>query len=141
MPESCPGPATLASASGKLAPHRIAPGSITQIARIRSSWKLNVSDVEIDGLIGQYGSDTLVAYAAQARHTHNPSWHQPSAILGFDRLRAIADPRLLPMPRPTRNTARISEKVYVVAPKSSDSIRVHTTSDPSAVRPDSAMAM
>ena len=60
---------------------------------------------------------------------------------GFDRLRAIAEPRLLPMPSPTRNTARINENVYVVAPNSSESTRVQTTSDPSAVRPDSAMAM
>ena len=63
--------ATPARASGKLAPHRIAPGSITQIARIRSSWKL--SDVEIDGLIGQHGSDAPVVHAAQARHAHKPS--------------------------------------------------------------------
>src|SRR5581483_12496734 len=42
--------------------------------------------------------------------------------------------------RPTRNTARISAKVYTVAPKCSDSSRVHTTSDASAVIPDSAMA-
>jgi hypothetical protein len=40
---------------------------------MRSSWKLKESDVEIDGLIGQYGSDTPVAYAAQARQAHNPS--------------------------------------------------------------------
>ena len=59
--ESCPGTATAASASGKLAPHRIAPGSITKMARIRSSWKLKTRLVEIDGLIGQYGSDDPVA--------------------------------------------------------------------------------
>ena len=45
------------------------------------------------------------------------------------------------MPRPTRKTARISENVYAVAPKSSDSTRVHTTSEPSAVNPDNAIAM
>ena len=44
------------------------------------------------------------------------------------------------MPSPMRKTARISEKVYAVAPKSSDSSRVQITSAPSAVRPDSAMA-
>ena len=43
-------------------------------------------------------------------------------------------------PRPTRNAARISENVYVVAPKSSDRIRVQMTSAASAVIPDSAIA-
>jgi hypothetical protein len=45
------------------------------------------------------------------------------------------------MPRPTRKTARISENVYTVAPKCSDRIRVQTTSDPSAVRPESAIVV
>ena len=46
--------------------------------------------------------------------------------------------KLLPMPRPARNTARISEKVYVVAPNNSDSVRVQRTSAASAVMPDEA---
>src|SRR5688572_612144 len=126
-PESCPLDATAPRASGKLIPQRMAPGSITQIARIRSSWKLNEIPVEIDGLIGQNGSDALVAYAAQASAMHNPTWHQPSAKRAFVPPRAIAAPRLLPMPRPTRNTARMSENVYVVAPRRSDNIRVQMT--------------
>ena len=67
---SCPLEATEASASGKLAPQRIAPGSIAQSARTRSSWKLNHGLVEIDGLIGQYGSDCVSMYAAQAMAPH-----------------------------------------------------------------------
>src|SRR5215510_11212418 len=113
---------------------------ITQIARIRSSWKVIQFTLAcaptvalMEGLIGQYGIDELVVYAAHSIAAHNPSWHQPSAIRAF-MLRASAEPRLLPIPRPTRKTARINENVYVVAPKSSESWRVHTTSDPSAVR-------
>ena len=71
---------------------------------------------------------------------HSRSWHQPSATRGRATRRASSDPIVLPMPRPTRNTARISENVYVVAPKSSDRMRVQTTSAPSAVMPDSAIA-
>src|SRR6266850_1940190 len=48
-----------ASASGKLAPQRIAPGSTTHRQRTRSSWNVNHGVVAIDGLIGQYGSDTF----------------------------------------------------------------------------------
>ena len=114
---------------------------MTQMARIRSSWKVNEGDVEIDGLIGQNGSESAVEYAAHARQKHRPSCTHPSAVFAFDTPRASAAPRLLPIPRPTRNTARISENVYVVAPKSSESTRVHTTSDPSAVRPDNAIAI
>ena len=52
--------ATDASASGKLAPHRIAPGSTTQRQRTRSSWNVEPrARSEIDGLIGQYGSDCV----------------------------------------------------------------------------------
>jgi hypothetical protein len=40
------------------------------------------------------------------------------------------------MPRPIRNTARISENVYTVAPNSSERIRVQITSAASAVIPD-----
>ena len=65
-PDPVPAPATAASASGKLAPQRIAPGSTTQRQRTISSWKLNQGSFEIDGLIGQYGSDSVSMYAAQA---------------------------------------------------------------------------
>ena len=54
--------------------------------------------------------------------------------------RTTRAPAALPKPRPTRNTARISEKVYVVAPNSSESRRVQVTSAPSAVKPESAIA-
>src|SRR5688572_6533154 len=111
-PESCPLDATAPRASGKLMPQRIAPGSITQIARIRSSWKLKEIEVEIEGLIGQNGSDALVAYAAHASAAQRPTWHQPRAMReDCAPPRASAAPRLLPMPRPTRNTARSSENV------------------------------
>ena len=44
------------------------------------------------------------------------------------------------MPRPSRKTPRISENAYTVAPKSSDSSRVHRTWHASAVMPEIAMA-
>ena len=77
-------------------------------------------------------------YAVHAIAAQSDSWHQASATRGRARLRASADPTLLPMPMPVRNTARISENVYVVAPKRSDRLRVQSTSAASAVIPDSA---
>src|SRR5712692_2856184 len=53
---SCSVVATDASASGKLAPQRIAPGSTTQRQRTRSSCSVNQGVVAMYGLIGQYGS-------------------------------------------------------------------------------------
>ena len=79
--------------------------------RTRSSCSVNQGVVEMDGLIGQYGSDSVSWYAAHAIAPHNSSWHQPSARRGDAVPRAIAAPTVLPMPRPSRNTARISEKV------------------------------
>ena len=58
-PGSSPRLATAASASGKLAPHRIGPGSTAQNARTKSSWKLYQMLVVIDVLMGQYGSDSI----------------------------------------------------------------------------------
>ena len=65
-PGSCPFRATAASASGKLAPHKIGPGSTAQNARTKSSWKLYQMLVVIDVLIGQYGSDSNSMYALHA---------------------------------------------------------------------------
>ncbi len=42
-----------------------------------------------------------------------------------------------PSPSPARKPPRIKEKVYVVGPSSSERMRVQTTSEPSAVRPES----
>src|ERR1043166_4538832 len=56
---SWPRAATAASASGKLAPQRIAAGRTANIARTRSTWKLIHGFCTADGLIGQYGSDWL----------------------------------------------------------------------------------
>ncbi len=67
------------------------------------------------------------------------AWHQPSAVRALAVDRAITEPMLLPRPMPTRNPARISENVYVVAPSSSDRSRVHTTSAASAVAPEMPM--
>ena len=110
------------------------------MVRIKSSWNMNVGLIAIEGLIGQYGSELPVAYAAHASVTHSRSWHQPSTTRGCATRRASSAPTVLPMPRPTRNTARINEKVYAVAPNKSDSSRVHTTSAPSADMPDKAIA-
>jgi hypothetical protein len=45
--------ATEASASGKLAPHRIAAGRIAQSVRTMSSWNVNQGLLDIDGSMGQ----------------------------------------------------------------------------------------
>src|SRR5688500_12559446 len=55
-------------------------------------------------------------------------------------LLARIDPMLLPMPRPMRNTARISENVYVEAPNSRLSNRVQITCAANAQKPDNAIA-
>src|SRR5689334_23333362 len=119
----------------------MAPGRTAHKQRTRSSCIVNHGSVEIDGLIGQYGSEAFSTCAVHAIAAQRSSWHDASASRGRARLRARADPTLLPMPRPTRKAARISENVYTVAPKSRDSVRVHTTSAASAVNPESAIVM
>ncbi len=52
----------------------------------------------------------------------------------------MTDPTVLPRPSPSRNAARISENVYVVAPSNNDNRRVHTASAARAVAPDSPIA-
>src|SRR5262245_33395435 len=56
---SCSVVATADNASGKLAPHRMAPGSTTHRQRARSSCSVNHGVVAMYGLIGQYGSDSV----------------------------------------------------------------------------------
>src|ERR1700730_18380012 len=114
--------ATAARPSGKLAPQRMAPGSTAKRHRVRSSWNWNHGLVEIDGLIGQYGSESLRMNAVHAMAPHSSSWHHARAMRGRESPRPSADPRLLPMPMPVRNTAMMSENVYVVAPNRSDSV-------------------
>ena len=65
----------------------------------------------IDGLIGQYGSESVSMNDAHAIAPHKSIWHQPSAARGCLVLRPTAEPMLLPMPRPKRKTARISANV------------------------------
>src|SRR5215475_1194372 len=72
---SCPRAATAASASGKLAPQRMAAGSTANSARTLSTCRLIHGFWTADGLIGQYGSDPLITYAVHAMQTHNPTWH------------------------------------------------------------------
>ena len=69
---------------------------------------MNHGVVAIEGLIGQYTNDSVSWYAAHAIAPHSRSWHQPSARRGDDWLRASVAPIVLPMRRPTRNTARMS---------------------------------
>ena len=91
------------------------------------------------GLIGQYGRlrATMAAVQAMAAARHN--WLQPSQKRGRGVPRAATDPALLPIPNPSRNTDRMIENVYTVAPSISESRRVQITSAPSAVSPDKAM--
>src|SRR4051812_17750325 len=78
--------------------------------------------------------------ADQAMAAVKSHWQTPSATRAVVARRARSAPRLLPIPRPVRNTARIKEKVYTVAPSISDSRRVQTTSAPSADIPERAIA-
>ena len=138
-PGSCPLAAAAARASGKLAPQRTAAGSTAHSARAISSWKLNHTLDEIEGLIGQYGSDSASIQAAQAMAPTSSTWHQPSARRGCARVRDSIDPAPLPIPSPTRKTARMMEKVYTDPPNSRPSWRVQITSAASALKPDSAI--
>ena len=65
----------------------------------------------MDGLIGQNGMEPVVMYAAYARATQSNICTQPRATRGCLRLEAIDDPRLDPIPSPTRKTARMRENV------------------------------
>src|SRR5665811_1039216 len=67
-------------------------------------------------------------------------WQAPRATRADAARRARNAPRVLPIPRPIRNTARINEKVYTVPPSISESRRVQTTSAPSADIPERAIA-
>lgn len=65
------------------------------------------------------------------------TWHQPSASLGrefFNR-----EPARLPIASPIRNTAKMMEKTYTVAPSIMPMILVQITSAPRALAPDSAV--
>ena len=78
--------------------------------------------------------------AVQAMAAVRSHWQAPSATRADAARRARNAPRLLPIPRPIRNTARINEKVYTVPPSISESRRVQTTSAPSADIPERAIA-
>src|SRR4051812_45929640 len=78
--------------------------------------------------------------AVQATAAVRSHWHAPSATLADAARLAVTAPRPLPIPRPIRKTARMSENVYTVPPSISESSRVQTTSAPSADIPERAMA-
>src|ERR1043166_2086756 len=85
---SCPCEATDARASGKLAPHKIAAGRTTQSERTRSNCIANTAvfetaGLEIEGSIGQYGSDSLSINAAHPIAAHSNTWHHARATLGL----------------------------------------------------------
>src|ERR1051325_9070793 len=127
-------------ASGKLAPHSNAGGSTANSERKKSTWKVIHGLGDSDGLIGQCGSDTASMNAVQAMPAASESWHHISATRGRTIPRASSAPALLPRPSPIRKTARMIENVYTDAPSMSERSRVHTTSAPSALIPDSAIA-
>ncbi len=67
------------------------------------------------------------------------TWHHPSASSRPRSLRDEREPLPLPSARPIRNTARMMENTYTVAPISMPMSRVQTTSAPSALAPESPM--
>src|SRR3954470_2363335 len=72
----------------------------------------------------------------QAMAAVRSHWQAPRATRADAARRARNAPRLLPIPRPIRNTAKIKEKVYTVPPSISESRRVQTTSSPNADIPE-----
>src|ERR1043166_3648945 len=139
LPGSLCALAAAASASGKLAPHSKVAGSSPQAQRTMSIWNVYQGLVESSGLTGQKGSDCETWNAVHATAIASSNWLQPSSARGLRAVRAASEPARLPMPSPTRNTARIIEKVYTVAPSISPSKRVQITSPPSAVAPEIAI--
>src|SRR5437867_3429943 len=113
-------------------------GRMAQRQRTMSSWKMYHWLVERSGLMGQYGRESAIMYAVQAIPRVRRSWHQPSASRGFT-VRDTHDPPTLPIASPIRNTARMMENTYTVAPSIIPMRRVHTTSAPSAHAPDTAI--
>src|SRR5205814_10559511 len=110
-PGSSPWTEAAAIARGKLAPHMRVAGSTAQKHRTRSIWKLNHGLVESIGFTGQYGIESESMNAVHPTPAAARNWHRPRATRGRMEDRAISDPALLPIPNPTRNTARITEKV------------------------------
>src|ERR1035441_1295342 len=111
-PGSSPGEATAPSASGKLAPHRMAGGRMAHRHRTMSSWKVCHGLMASSGLMGQYGSESAIMYAVHAIPSVSSTWHQPSASRapGAPRTaRTSHDPPPLPSASPIRNTARMME--------------------------------
>src|SRR5882757_3071029 len=100
-----------ASASGKLAPHNSAAGMIAHRQRTISIWNVYHGLVESSGLMGHQGRELASCHAVHAIATANAIWLQPSSSSGFRDPRASTAPTLDPIASPTRNTARMMEKV------------------------------
>ena len=80
---SWPRAATDARARGKLAPQRIAAGKTVHSDRTISNCIVNIAVFEIDGSMGQYGSDSVSIYAAHAIAAHSRTWHHANATRGL----------------------------------------------------------
>src|SRR5436190_22421755 len=80
---SWPRSATAARARGKLAPQRIAAGKTVHSDRTISNCIVNIAVFEIDGSMGQYGSDSVSIYAAHAIAAHSRTWHHANATRGL----------------------------------------------------------
>jgi hypothetical protein len=76
-----------------------------------SSWNRNHGLLESQGFTGQNGRESPRSTAAHTTARPASAWADASATRGCRRRRDIADPTLLPIPRPARNTARMIEKV------------------------------
>ena len=72
----------------------MAAGSIAHNERTRSSWNVNHGLLDVDGSIGQYGSDCVSMYAPQAMAPASSICTQASARRGRAMLREIAEPTL-----------------------------------------------
>src|SRR5580700_5682098 len=125
-------------ASGKLAPHSSAGGRMVHKQRAISSWNVIHGLSARNGSMGQYGREPAIMYALHAVPSASSNWQQPSARRGRT-IRERYDPIQLPSAMPIRNTERMIENTYTVAPISMPIRRVHTTSAPRALAPESPM--
>src|SRR3954452_8640637 len=94
--------AAAASARGKLAPQRMVAGRIAQRQRTISIWNVYHGLVESSGFTGQYGSDSETMKTVHAIATVRNNWQTPKTARAetvVRRLRAIAEPAALPIPR------------------------------------------
>src|SRR5689334_20845332 len=101
----------LASARGKLAPHKTAAGKMATAERPMSLRKSFQGPAVELRLPGQYGSESASMNAPQAIAAQSASWLAPSQNRGLFFILVVAETAPLPNPSPARKTPRMMENV------------------------------